>query len=97
MQIHSAALIVCFDEAPKRGGFAAPVVLSYELSEFMGERVVPRTSVTKKLWEYIKEKNLQNPANKREILCDAVLEKVLKRKKVMMFQMTKIVSTVRSL
>lgn len=81
--------------APKRGGFAAPVVLSYELSQFMGERIVPRTQVTKRLWDYIKEHNLQNPNNRKEILCDEVLQKVLKRKKVMMFQMTKIVSTVR--
>lgn len=79
---------------PKRNGFAAPVVLSYELAEFMGERIVPRTQVTKRLWEYIKEKNLQNPSNKREIMCDGVLQKILKRKKVMMFQMTKIVSSV---
>jgi upstream activation factor subunit UAF30 len=70
------------------------VVLSYELEQFMGRRIVPRTAVTKQVWAYIRENKLQNPKNGREILCDSVLEKFLKRKKLTMFQMTKILSSV---
>ena len=43
---------------------------------------------------YIKDNNLQNPHNKKEILCDDKLEKIFKRKKIDMFQMTKVLSTV---
>lgn len=55
---------------------------------------LPRTEVTKRIWIYIKENNLQNPNNRREILCDDKLEKIFKRKKIDMFQMTKVLSTV---
>jgi len=55
---------------------------------------LPRCDVTKRIWLYIKQYNLQNPNNKREILCDEKLEKLFKRKKIDMFQMTKVLSTV---
>ena len=75
-------------------GFAAEVQLSAELSEFLGVTCCPRTQVTKRVWAYIKEHKLQNPAPKKgqEILCDERLEKVLKVKKIHMFKMTKILS-----
>lgn len=76
------------------GGFAAEVQLSTELAEFLGEYQMPRTEVTKRVWAYIKAKELQNPKDKREILCDAALQKVLKRTKIHMFQMTKVLSGV---
>lgn len=60
----------------------------------MGESELPRTEVTKRIWIYIKEHNLQNPADKREILCDDALQKIFKKSKVHMFKMTKILSTV---
>lgn len=72
---------------------AKPVNLSPELEAVVGSGPMPRTEVTKKLWEYIKSKNLQNPENKREILADETLKKVLGGKdKVNMFEMTKLVS-----
>ena len=74
------------------GGFAGPVQCSNELSEFMGATVVPRTEVTKRIWAYIKEHNLQDPADRRQIVCDAKLEKLFKRKKFGMFKMTKFLS-----
>jgi hypothetical protein len=77
------------------GGFAKLVQLSDELTEFFdGVFEMQRTEVTKKMWVYIKAKNLQNPSNKREILCDEKLEKLFKRKKVDMFKMTKLLSGV---
>ena len=69
-----------------------PVRLSASLASFLGVEATPRTDVTKKVWAYIKEHNLQNPANKREILCDNKLQSVLGVTKVNMFSMTKILS-----
>jgi upstream activation factor subunit UAF30 len=45
--------------------------------------------VTSKIWAYVKENNLQNPSDKREILLDEALKKVFKVNKVTMFSMNK--------
>jgi upstream activation factor subunit UAF30 len=50
--------------------------------------MLSRGEAVKKLWEYIKEKELQNPADKRVILCDSKLEQLFKRKKINMFKMS---------
>ena len=50
--------------------------------------------VTKRVWAYIKEHDLQNPADRREILCDERMEVVMNRKKIKMFKMTKVLSEV---
>jgi len=71
------------------GGFKAPVQLSTELGNFLGESVMPRTEVTKRVWEYIRTHNLQNPSDRREIVCDEKLFAVLKKKKINMFKMSK--------
>ena len=68
--------------APKRqpAGFAKPTTLSPELYEFFSidpSTLVARTDVTKKITEYIRENNLQNPDNRREIILDAPLRKLL--------------------
>lgn len=61
---------------------------STELAAIVGDAPLPRTEVIKKLWEYIKAHNLQNPANKRNILCDAKLLAVLGKAEVTMFELT---------
>lgn len=67
--------------------------ISPELAVVVGEGPMPRTEVTKKLWEYIKANNLQNPANKRNILADDALKAIFDGKEeVTMFEMTKLVS-----
>jgi chromatin remodeling complex protein RSC6 len=54
---------------------------------------MPRTEVTKKIWEYIKKNNLQDAKNKRMINADDKLKAVFGGKKqVSMFEMTKLVS-----
>ena len=68
--------------APKRqpAGFAKPTLLSPELYDFLkidSSTLVARTDVTKKITEYIRENNLQNPDNRREIVLDAPLRKLL--------------------
>jgi chromatin remodeling complex protein RSC6 len=70
-----------------------PMTLSSELEAVIGSGPLPRSEVVKKLWAYIKEKNLQNPANKRNILADDKLKAVFGGKgEVTMFEMTKLVS-----
>lgn len=70
-----------------------PYNLSAELESVVGKGPLPRGQVVKKLWEYIKEHNLQNPQNKRNILADAKLKALFGGKgEVTMFEMTKLVS-----
>lgn len=78
--------------APKTGGIHAPVQPSPELGAIVGNDRLPRSEVVSKVWTYIKAHNLQNPANKREILADAALEKVFGKKSVTMFEMNKHIS-----
>lgn len=76
----------------KGGGFLKPCQLAPSLSKFLSCDILPRTEVIKKLWEYIRENDLQNPKDRREIICDAKLQDLLKRKKVTMFKMNKILA-----
>ena len=70
-----------------------PLTLSPELEAVVGAGPMPRTEVVKQLWVYIKKNNLQNPANKRNILADEKLKAVFGGKgEVTMFEMTKLVS-----
>lgn len=46
----------------------APQKLSPELTEFTGQSTLPRTEVVKLISAYVKEHNLQNPENRREII-----------------------------
>ena len=69
-----------------------PLGLSPELEAVIGKGPMPRTEVVKKLWEYIKKNDLQNPANKRNILADEKLKVVFGKGEVTMFEMTKLVS-----
>ena len=71
--------------------FMKPVTPSAELAEVIGSTPVPRTEVTKKLWDYIKKNKLQDPANKRNINADAKLKPIFGKDQVTMFEMTKLV------
>ena len=69
--------------APK-SGFAKEGPVSDEMKKFLGlkkNELISRTDVTKKIHEYCKGKNLQNPADKRHIKADATLRKLLKMDK----------------
>lgn len=72
---------------------AKPLQLSEELEAVVGKGPLPRSQVVKKLWEYIKGNDLQNPENKRNIIADDKLLPLFDNKKeVSMFEMTKLVS-----
>jgi len=70
-----------------------PMNLSADLQAVVGSGPMPRGQVVKKMWEYIKKHDLQNPANKRNIFADEKLKPLFGGKKeVTMFEMTKLVS-----
>lgn len=70
-----------------------PMNVSPELAAVVGAGPMARSEVVKKLWEYIKAHNLQDPANKRNIKADENLKKVFNgQETVNMFEMTKLVS-----
>ena len=66
-----------------------PLQPSKELAAVVGSEPLPRPEVVSKVWDYIKKHNLQNPANKREIMADDKLEKVFGKNRVTMFEMNK--------
>jgi len=79
--------------ANPNSAFMKPMNISPELAVIVGKGPMPRSEVVKKLWVYIKENNLQDPNNKRNINADENLKKVFGGKStVSMFEMTKLVS-----
>jgi chromatin remodeling complex protein RSC6 len=73
--------------------FMKPMTPSAALAEVVGSKAIPRTEVTKKLWNYIKRNKLQDSKNRRNINADDALKVVFGGKKtVTMFEMTKLVS-----
>jgi len=79
-------------KAVKNSKFMAPVKISEELAVIVGKGPMPRTEVTKKLWDYIKKNKCQDQKNKRNIVPDEKLAKVIGKKTISMFEMTKKVS-----
>lgn len=66
---------------------------SATLAAVVGDKPLPRTEVTKKVWDYIKSKDLQDAANRRMINADDKLKAVFGGKEqVSMFEMTKLIS-----
>lgn len=61
----------------KQNALNKKVALSRELASFIGSPEASRPEVVSAMWDYIKTNNLQNPANKREILPDSKLGLVL--------------------
>lgn len=66
-----------------------PLRPSAELAAVVGSDPLPRGQVVSRVWGYIKEQGLQNPANRREILADDKLRPVFGKDKVTMFEMNK--------
>ena len=72
--------------------FMKPMTPSDALGEVIGSKAVPRTEVTKKVWEYIKANKLQDAAKKTMINADAKLKEIFKKAQVSMFEMTKLIN-----
>ena len=74
-------------------GLAAEVQISEDLSAIIGSKPMPRSEVTKKVWDYIKANGLQDQTNKRMINADDKLKVIFGGKKqVSMFEMTALVN-----
>ena len=85
--------------AKKAGGkrkpnaaFMKAMTPSAALAAIVGGSPLPRTEVTKKVWEYIKKNKLQDAVNRRMINADARLKEIFKKAQVSMFEMPKLVS-----
>ena len=72
--------------------FMKQMNISPALAAVIGATPIPRTEVTKKIWEYIKKNNLQDAANKRNINADDKLKVIFGKPQVTMFEMTKLIS-----
>ncbi len=74
--------------------FMKPLQPDEALAKVIGSAPLPRTEVTKKIWVYIKEHKLQDPADKRTIRADEKLKPIFGGKaSVTMFEMTKLVNS----
>lgn len=75
--------------AKENNPFNRPMVLSTELAELLGEKELSRPQTVKLLWKYIKDHELQNPEDKREIVFDDALKRVFDVEKVTSFSLNK--------
>lgn len=73
--------------------FMKAMTPSAELAAVVGDKALPRTEITKKIWDYIKKNKLQDSVNKRQINADDKLKPIFGGKKqVSMFEMTALVA-----
>lgn len=73
-----------------RAASDSAAVCSAPLSAVLAVEKLSRPQVVKKLWEYIRQHELQNPSNKKEIMCDDALRAVFAVDKIDMFRMNKV-------
>jgi chromatin remodeling complex protein RSC6 len=66
-----------------------PLQPSKELAAVVGSDPLPRGQMVSRVWDYIKQHDLQNPKNRREILADDKLKPIFGKDKVTMFEMNK--------
>ena len=72
--------------------FMKPMTPSAALAVIIGSAPLPRTEVTKKIWEYIKKNKLQSEENHREINVDSNLMPIFGKTQVTMFEMTRFIN-----
>ncbi|KAK4422445.1 Upstream activation factor subunit spp27 [Sesamum alatum] len=76
----SSAASTAAAEKPKAAGRVTGILkvqpVSPALAKFLGSPEASRSGAVKKIWEYVKSHNLQNPSNKREIYCDDKLKAI---------------------
>ncbi|KAH3789301.1 uncharacterized protein LOC127840834 [Dreissena polymorpha] len=73
--------------------YSRPCLLSADLAALMGTDKLARNEVVKKMWEIVKERKLQDPKDKRFMICDEQLQKIFGRKRVQTFGMMKYLSS----
>ena len=73
--------------------FMAPLNVSSQLAEVIGNKPLPRTEIIRKMWDYIKKNGLQDKKNRRMINADAKLKTVFGGKnQVSMFELAKVIN-----
>ena len=72
--------------------FMKPMTPSSSLAAIVGSLPLPRTEVTRKIWDYIKKNKLQDAINKRMINADEKMKSILGKAQVSMFEMTKLIN-----
>ncbi len=68
------------------------MTLSEPLAALVGEPALSRPQTVKKIWAYVKERDLQDPSDKRQIRCDDAMRAVFKSDKIHMFTMNKVLA-----
>lgn len=72
--------------------FNRPVLLDAAMADICGGDEMPRHAVVKQLWAYVKGRDLQNPSNRRQIMCDDKLKNLFGKSVVDSFEMSKLIS-----
>ncbi len=72
--------------------FMKEMTPSPQLAAVIGDKPMPRTEVTKKVWEYIKAHDLQDSNKRTMINADDKLKEIFKKPQVSMFEMTKLIN-----
>lgn len=72
--------------------FMKAMTPSAALASIVGSNPLPRTEVTKKVWDYIKKNKLQDAINRRMINADEKMKQILGKAQVSMFEMTKLIN-----
>jgi upstream activation factor subunit UAF30 len=73
--------------------FMKAMTPSPQLAAVIGDKAVPRTEVTKKVWDYIKKNGLQDSTKRTMINADSKLKDIFKKGQVSMFEMTKLINS----
>jgi chromatin remodeling complex protein RSC6 len=74
-------------------GLMKPMQPDAQLAAIIGDQPMPRTEITKRIWDYVKSNNLQDENNRRMINADEKLKTLFGgKKRVSMFEMTKLIS-----
>jgi upstream activation factor subunit UAF30 len=72
--------------------FMKAMTPSAALAAVIGDKAMPRTEVTKKVWDYIKKNGLQDKVKRTMINADAKLKEIFNKAQVSMFEMTKLIN-----
>lgn len=76
----------------EQGGLAQTVQPDAQLAAIVGSEPLTRAALTKKMWDYIKANDLQDPQNRRMINADDKLRPIFGKDQVSMFEMTRLVN-----
>jgi DNA topoisomerase-1 len=81
------------EKKPKKKKSTQPSYkLSDDLAKLLNAKELSRPEVTKQLWDYIKANKLQNPTNKRQIIPDAALAKIIGKDPIDMMKLSALLS-----